>query len=139
MNFFKDRETNTTELRSILSDGTSKMTGWKSGAHAKLEEHLNHALQRIICIIHHAELPFGKILAFHDGPTSGPETFKGPIGQQVTDEVWKLPTVDFVPLNNPALLNLIQTLPEIVFDSLNKDHQYLIRLLEPVLTGQWSI
>ena len=114
------------------------MTGWKGGVHTKLEEHLNHALQRIICIIHHAELPFGKILGFYDGPTSVPESFKGLIGHQFTDEVWKLPVVDFVPLDNPALLSLIKTLPDKVFQSLNQDHQYLIKLLESVLTGQLS-
>ena len=54
--FFEDRETNLNSLRAILTDGCAKMTGWKNGTCAMIEEELNTALQRIVCFLHH----FGK-------------------------------------------------------------------------------
>ena len=139
--FMEDKKTRTGKLRAALTDGTRKMTGWKGGAIAGLEELLGRPLQRIICFMHHVELPFGKLFAFHDGPTTGPNSFQGPIGQAIQSDVWKLPVTDFEKIQNPVLINIISNLPESVFDSLNKDHQYLIRMLEVVMTGngipQW--
>ena len=118
------------------------MTGWKSGTITELEELLGYPLQRLICFIHHAELPFGKVFVHYDGPTTGPSSFSGPIGQVITSDVWKLPVVEFSPFNNPALLGVIENLPDDVFKTLNKDHQNFIKLIEAVLTGtitsQWE-
>ena len=46
--------------------------------------------------------------------------------------------VRFQTFNNPELLHLITTLPKEVFETLNRDHQQLICLLEGLLTGEIS-
>ena len=118
--FFKNRETNLNSLRAILTDGCAKMTGWKNGACAMIEEELVTPLQRIVCFLHHLELPFGKIFEFYDGPTTGPESFSGPIGKLIMTDIWKLPTVKFVQVENPTLLADIQSLPKDVFKTFVK-------------------
>ena len=142
MQFLKERDTDLTKLKAILSDGTNKMTGWKGGALACFEELVNSPLQRLICFLHHGEKPFEKIFVHHDGPTTGPESFEGPIGKEITDDVWKKPVMEFEQLDNPALLDAIESLPDETFQTFNKDHQYLIKMVHAVLTGniseQWA-
>ena len=139
--FFKDRDTDTSKLSIIFTDGCSKMTGWKTGAVSELEELLSKPLQRFVCILHHAELPFSHLFTHYDGPTLGPETFSGPIGKSICEDVWKLPLVDFEVMDNPQLLQALESIPAEVFSDLSKDHQYLLKMLEGVLTGnlpeQW--
>ena len=60
----------------------------------------------------------------------------GPIGQAITEEVWKEPVVKYTPLHNPELLDMIKSIPPNVFQDFNKDHQYLIKIVEGCLTGQ---
>ena len=140
--FFKDRETNLQSLTAILTDGCAKMTGWKAGTCAMLEEELKTPLHRFVCFLHHLELPFGKVFEFYDGPTTGPESFSGPIGKTIMTDIWKLPVVNFAVIENQALLLDIKSLPKEVFGTFNKDHQYIIRMVEAILTGeisdQWS-
>ena len=132
------RETKLISLKAVLKDGCAKMTGWKNGTCAILEEELTIRLQRIVCFLHHLELPFGKLFEFHDGPTTGPESFKGPIGKLIMTDIWKLPIVNFASINNPTLLATIQNLPVDVFKKFNKDHQYIVKMVEAILTGQIS-
>ena len=129
-------------MKCALTDGTRKMTGWRHGAIAELEELLGHPLQRLICFNHHAELPFNKLFVHYDGPTTGPSSFEGPIGKEIQEDVWLLPVVDFVRIENPVLLSVIENMTAEVFQSLNKDHQLFIRLVEAIMKGvtssQWS-
>ena len=135
LSFFEDRETNLESLTAILTDGCAKMTGWKIGACAMLEEELKTPLHRFVCFLHHLELPFGKAFEFYDGPTNGPESFSGPIGKTIMTDIWKLPVVNFAVIENQALLSDIKSLPKEVFGTFNKDHQYIIRMVEAILTS----
>ena len=136
--FFKDRETNLQSLKAVLTDGCNKMTGWKLGACSMIEEELITPLQRIVCFLHHLELPFGKVFEFYDGPTTGPESFSGPVGKTIMTDIWKLPIVTFAAVENPTLLLDIKSLPKEVFSTFNKDHQYIMRMVEAILTGEIS-
>ena len=97
---------------------------------------LGEPLQRFVCILHHAELPYGHLFAHYDGPTMGPDSFGGPIGKAICEEVWKLPVVPFEYFENPHLLDAVKSVPAEVFKELSKDHQYLLKMLEGVLTGE---
>ena len=48
LKFMEDKNTRMGKLRAALTDGTRKMTGWKGGAIAELEELLGRPLQRVI-------------------------------------------------------------------------------------------
>ena len=82
------------------------------------------------------------MFAHYDGPTAGPDSFSGPIGSLITEDVWKLPILEFERFDNPQLLDAIKSIPSEAFNDLSKDHQYLIKMLEGVLTGapddQWK-
>ena len=58
------------------------------------------------------------------------------------EDVTKQILFEFTPFENPELLSLINTIPELDFKGLSKDHQHLIMMVKGVLTGQlpakWS-
>ena len=121
-----------------MSDGCNKMTGWKNGVWANLERLVGHPLQRVICFHHHAERPFASLFEHYDGPTTGPRSFKGPIGQSITKDVWVQEVRDFEAFENPQLLSAINSFPVEVLQNLSTDHRNFVILLKCVLTGEVS-
>ena len=101
-----------------------------------MEELLQKPLERFVCILHHGELPFGHLFAHYDGPAAGPDSFNGPFGKLISEDVWKLPIVEFEKFDNPQLPGVIQSTSYETFKELSKDHQYLLKMLEGVLTGE---
>ena len=138
-NFLKSRETDVGSLRAVLSDACAKMTGPKSGVQAELEKLLQRPLQGIVCFLHHLEKPFEKIFQEYDGATSGPKSFRGPIGQIIVTDIWKREVVKYQPMKNPELLSTIRNIPDELLKTLSKDHVYLIKMCEAVLTGEVSV
>ena len=100
-------------------------------------------LQRVICLLHHAEKLFKKVFFYYDGVTAGPDVFTGPIGTLLSARVvHQREIVQFKAIQNPDLLAVVTGVSSEVFQELNRDHQQLIRLVEAVITGkigeQWA-
>ena len=66
---------------SVLGDGTSSNVGWNDSSMAHMEKKPCRSCQRVVCLLHHVELPFRKLFECLDGTTSRPKSFTGPIGK----------------------------------------------------------
>ena len=73
-------------LAVVGSDGTSVMTGYRSGCIRILEELCGRPLTGAICLLHTNELPLRPVFMEIDGTTKSPDAFSGPIGS-LLDEV----------------------------------------------------
>ena len=87
-----------TKVKSLVCDGCEKTVGWWSGVHATLE---------FMFLV-----PFQQIQGG---------------GRKVNEDVHKLALAAFEVLPNPALLSLIDDIPEDVFKDLSTYHQIFIR------------
>lgn len=75
----------------VGSDSTSCITGNVGGVICLLEKALKRKLYWCICLLHTQELPFRNYFTKKDGPTTGSNSFKGPVGKLlplVADMVW---------------------------------------------------
>ena len=126
--FVEERKISMTRVKSLVSDGCEKMVGWKTGVHATLESIFKVPFGRIICYFHHLEKSFETILLLYSGHTTSPGSYSGGVGKEVKGDVHKLAVVAFEVLPNPALLSLIDNIPQDVFKQLSNDHQIFIRL-----------
>ena len=72
------------DMDTIGGDNTGVNTGWKNGAFRHMELLLGRPIQRNPCFIHMCELPAQALITFYDGPTTGPESWSGPIGSVIT-------------------------------------------------------
>ena len=136
--FLEEREADTTQLTVLLSDGCPKMTGWDNGTHTYIERHFRRPMQRVFCITHHAEKPFEHLFHQYDGKTTGPDTWSGPLGQELKLDIWERDIVEFEPMSNPILLQTILEMPEDVMKTLNNDHRYLLEMAKAVTSGEVS-
>ena len=123
-------------LRALLTDGCSKMVGWRTGFHASMEKILGWSLQRIICFFHHLEKSFEKILVLYAGHTTSPRDLALPVGKSIQGEVHKLDLVTFTVMPNPQLLKIITSIPSDSFQEFNSDHRIFIQLVKSVITGK---
>ena len=57
----------------------------------------------MVCLCHHAELPYRALFRSLDGGTKSKDTFEGPIGQNLSGAVHELPLVMFRPLTSAEL------------------------------------
>ena len=117
----------------IGGDSTGVNTGWQRGAIHNMEVLLGHKVMWSICQLHINELGLRHLIEDLDGPTSSGNTFTGPIGKIICDEVQ-----DFV--TNPDFQRIdvedsIIELPEEVLKDLSNDqkHGYKLVLL---ITGR---
>src|SRR5699024_9473271 len=86
--------------------------------------YLERPLQRIVCLLHTNELPLRHLFRKLDGETSGPTTFKGPIGRL-------LDKCDQSPVRNDFELfpnELFPTLDEDGRKDLSRDQMYLLNI-----------
>lgn len=105
------------ELDVIGCDGTVTNTGWKTGVIRTIEEKLKRPLQWGVCLLHFNELPFRHLFQTLDGETTGPKSFSGPIGVQLS-KCEKLPVLNFESIECE--------IPDIDKNILSKDQQYLL-------------
>ena len=98
------------------------MTGAWTGLIAELERRVSQelgqtrTLQRVICMLHHAEKLFEKIFFFYDGVTAGPDVFTGPIGTLLSARVvHNREVVSFKAIPNPNLLAVVTGVSAEVF------------------------
>ena len=112
-------------LEALLLDGTRVNTGCNNGAIAVAERELGRSLQWLVCQLHGNECPMRHVFEELDGGhgTSGPKSFKGPMGQNLTDgNVHKKEPVCFEPIKSP-----LTPLPEDVIKNLSRDQKLLYR------------
>ena len=83
------------DLIGIGSDGTNVNVGLLKGAFPYLEKLIGHEVHWWICELHGIELPWRALFCHHDGKTAGPSSFKGPIGDALTEDLTQLPIVEF--------------------------------------------
>ena len=102
---------------------------------AHLERKLNppRPLLWLVCQAHGNELPLRALFTHCDGGlgTSGPESFKGPLGQSCSGEVHLLTVVKFATIST--------TLPDLevkVWKDLSRDQQLLYRYAKAISSGQ---
>ena len=69
--FIQERELEVVTPVTLLTDGCSKMGGYKGGAHACYEELLGVRAQRVFCCSHMCERPFAKMFELYDGKPTG--------------------------------------------------------------------
>lgn len=91
---------------------------------------MGHAVQWVICMLHTNELPLRHYFVLKDGPTTGPSSFNGEIGQLITKQEFlqEMPIVNFSPIPNIPL-------PNLDVYSLSKDQQYLYLMVNAVMQG----
>ena len=70
-------------------DSTRVNAGVNNGVFCLVELELGFPVQHVVCLLHLNELPLRHLFCNIDGVTSGPDSFKGHIGMEVSSEVWK--------------------------------------------------
>lgn len=125
---YLNRENIPKDFDAVGCDSTNVNTGWENGIIRSIETCLQRPLQWLICLLHLNELPLRHLLQRLDGPTTGPNAFKGPIGRGLKNST-KLPLAKFkkIPCKLPTLPNDIST-----------DQKYLYNICTAISTGKCS-
>ena len=99
---------------------------------AHVERDLETLLLRLICQLHGNELGLRHYFEKSDGGfgTSGPESFKGPIGKACTQDLHLLPVVEFEKVETS-----LSDLEEKVWKDLSRDQKLLYRWTKAVEAG----
>ena len=87
VDFLDKRRINLQNFRIALCDGCNTMTGRHNRAVRNLETQLQRQLLLHSCEIHAIERPLLHLIKVLDGPTDGPESWSGPIGRIITQDV----------------------------------------------------
>jgi len=121
---------NVENLVAVGCDGTAVNTGQKGGTIRLLEQKLKRPLQWFVCQLHANELLLRHILQHIDGgKTTGPNTYAGPIGQQLLNcEQLKVGNFDVIE----------SEMPDINCDDLSTDQKYLLDICNAVRGGLCS-
>ena len=97
-------------------DGTPYNTGPWEGVLACLEKELGRPLQRLVCLLHENELPLKRLMKTFDGPTSGPQSWTGPIGLQ-------LQKAESLPVKKFKVIDAV--LPAVDREAISWEQKYL--------------
>ena len=120
-------------LEAVLCDGTNVNVGNRTGLIAFLERTLKRRLLWLVCQLHGNELPLRHVFDHLDGGlgTSGPTTFKGPLGIACTgDEIHLKPVVNF-----SVIPSSLKELPESVRKDLSRDQELLYGYALGIMAG----
>ena len=121
-------------LEAVLCDGTAVNTGNRIGFICYLERKLKRKLLWLVCQLHGNELPLRHVFDHFDGGfgTSGPTSFKGPLGQACSvDEIHLRPVIKFAPVPTS-----VPELPESVLKDLSRDQILLYGYARGISAGQ---
>ncbi|GBN07603.1 hypothetical protein AVEN_261002-1 [Araneus ventricosus] len=110
----------------IGCDGTVTKTGWKIDVICQIEKQVKIPLQLAMCLLHFNELPFRHLFINLDSGTTGPKSFRGPIGTLLS-KCEKLPVGNFE--SNEC------EIPEIEGKIFSKDQQYLLDISYALKSG----
>ena len=117
-------------LIGVGCDGCATNTGKNSGIIRRLELSLDRPLQWMICMLHLNELPFRHLFAEIDGPTSGPKSFIGDIGKELSGDLRQLPIAKFQKIEGS-----IVDIPQDILAQLSTDQLYLYQMGMSVQRG----
>ena len=119
-------------LVAILCDGTGTNVGWRLGLFVHVERELQRRLLLLSCTLHANELPLRHLFTHCDGGhgTSGPDSFKGPIGQACATEVHLMDVVHFVAVESP-----LRDIEDQVVEDLSRDQLLLYKYVKAVAGG----
>lgn len=128
LSFLTSKSIDTNNLLAVGCDGTAVNTGSKGGILRLLESHFGRPLQWLICSLHANELTLRHLFQHLDGTTTGPNSFKGPIGKALAN-CELLPIVIFHPIQC--------NLPEISKSKqeLSTDQLYLLEICQSINNG----
>ena len=125
----------TESIEAVVMDGTNTNTGWKDGLVAHVERDLPAVLLWLVCQLHGNELPFRHLFSHCDGGlgTSGPDSFKGPLGKQCKEEVHLLNVIKFETINT-----CLDDLDVTIWSDLSRDQKLLYQYVKAIQTGEVS-
>ena len=95
--------------------------GNEQGCLPYIEALLGHPVEWNICLLHANELPLRALFKHYDGKTSGPNSFSGPLGQELKGELNKRKVVRFARIKNDDF----PVLPDEVLADIGHDPEYL--------------
>lgn len=128
------REYNSTDcIQAVVCDGTATNTGLHNGAITYAERELHKNLIWLICQLHGNECPMRHLFTDIDGGfgTSGPNSFKGPIGQSLQQsDLHKSPVIKF-----KLIKSCVIPIDDKVLNDLSHDQKLLYRYSQAVTTG----
>ena len=113
-------------------DGTNVNVGNVQGCLPYLEKLLGHAVHWEICLLHGNECPLRALFGLHDGKTSGPASFKGPVGKELQEDLTLKTPVRFARIKNDSFPQI----PEEVVCDLSHDQEYLYDICWGVIEGE---
>ena len=121
------------DVKVLGADSTATNTGVNSGIFRRFEVERGLKVHWSICLLHTNELPLRHLIERVDGPTSGSNSFQGPIGKslmKVTEWAWndRFRSIKKGP-NLPVL-------PETVFADLSSDQKYLYLAVSSIKSGK---
>ena len=119
----------TKTLEAIVADGTAVNTGWKDGFIGHVERDLSARLLWLICMLHGNELPFRHLFCFCDGGlgTSGPDSFKGPLGKECKEAVHLKDVIKF-----DVIPSTLDDLDDAVWKDLSRDQKLLYQYTKAI-------
>ena len=122
----------TESIEAVVMDGTNTNTGWKDGMMAHVERDMSTLILWLVCQLHGNELPFRHLFSHCDGGlgTSGPDSFKGPIGKQCKEEIHLKDIVNFEIIST-SLVNL----DEHIWTDLSRDQKLLYQYVKAIESG----
>ena len=125
----------TESIEAVVMDGTNTNTGWRDGMLAHVERDIPAVLLWLVCQLHGNELPFRHLFSHCDGGlgTSGPDSFKGPIGKQCKGEVHLLNVVQFEIISTG-----LDDLDVSVWSDLSRDQKLLYQYVKAIHSGEVS-
>ena len=129
-------ENDSTEtIQAVVADGTNVNVGWKDGFIGHVERDLHARLLWLICMLHGNELPFRHYFCYCDGGhgTSGPDSFKGPIGQSLKGEVHLKDVIQF-----EVIPTSLEDLDDEVWHDLSRDQKLLYQYTKAIEKGEVS-
>ena len=121
------------KIKVLGCDGTAVNTGVCGGACRLFELASETPVHWFVCQIHANELNLRHVFHALDGTTSGPDSWKGPIGRSCQTEVWQKDVVTFT-----AIAGLVEEMPEETVKQLSTDQELLYRLARAVQCGSVS-
>lgn len=119
-------------INAIGCDGTNTNTGVVSGIIRRLELKWKKPLQWDVCMLHMNELPVKWLIEGLDGPTTGPNSYSGPIGARLKNCEEQPIVEEFQTIPFVCDLNDIENIAH----TLSTDQKTLIDLCTAVATGE---
>ena len=125
----------TETLEAVVADGTPVNTGWKDGFIGHVERDLSATLLWLICMLHGNVLPLRHLFSHCDGGlgTSGPDSFKGPIGKDCKEEIHLRNVVKF-----DVIPTTLENFAGEVWKDLSRDQKLLYQYTKAIQSGEVS-